>query len=195
MATQADRRAATRAKLIKIARDHFARSGYDATHTNDILEDACLSRGALYHHFKSKQELFEAVFVALSDETIQFAMQQGVKNDSALEDLISASLAWLRAVRSPEIAAILLEQAPQVLGWEKARDLEAKTSLAIMKRSLERAVKSGEIKVVSLELSARLINALLAEAALSALHKTPATSIAKQELAVRQFILGLKQPL
>ncbi len=194
MATQADRRAATRAKLIKIAREHFIRSGYEGTHTNDILEEASLSRGALYHHFKSKQELFEAVFVSLSDETIDIAMQQGERSDSALEDLISASLAWLKVVRVPETATILLEQAPQVLGWERARDLEAKTSLAIMKRSLQRAVHSGEISVVSLDLSARLINALLAEAALSALHKSPTTSVAKQEQAVRQFILGLKTP-
>lgn len=194
MATQADRRAATRAKLLTIARDHFARSGYEGTHTNDILAEASLSRGALYHHFNSKQELFEAVFVSLSDETIAQAIQHGEEKKSPLEDLISASLAWLKAVRSPAIAAILLEQAPQVLGWEKARELEAKTSLAIMKRSLQRAVASGEISVVSLELSARLINALLAEAALSALHKTPAISITKQELAVRQFILGLTKP-
>lgn len=192
MTTQAERRAATRAKLLTAAREHFARAGYEGTHTNDILADAGLSRGALYHHFQSKQDLFEAVFIAISNESIKRAMEHGSRGESSLEDLISVCLAWLRVVRQPEIAVILLDLGPQVLGWKRARDLEAKSSLALMKRGLERAVKTGEVQVPSVELTARLINAVLTEAALAVLHHEPRTSIPKQEESVRQFIDGLR---
>lgn len=192
MATQAERRAATRAKLISAARVLFARDGYAETHTNDILEYTDLSRGALYHHFANKQELFEAVFVAITDEVIDYAMKHGKRTDSSLESLISACIAWLRAVRKPEAAAILLNQAPQVLGWKRARDLEANSSLLLMTKSLDRAIATGEVQVPSVELAARIINAMLAEAALAVLHGDPATSIAKQEAAIRQFIEGLR---
>lgn len=192
MTTQAERRAATRTRLIAAAREHFARDGYHATHTNSILEQAGVSRGALYHHFPSKQDLFEAVFVDISNETIQQAGRHGMGDESPLENLISACLAWLRAVCQAEVATILLDQGPQVLGWKRARDLEATTSLALMKRALKLAIDAGEIEVPCVELAARLINALLAEAALAALHGEPETSSATQEAAIRQWIEGLR---
>ena len=191
MPTHAERRAATREKLIEAAREHFASNGYESTHTNDILEQAGLSRGAMYHHFENKEALFEAVFVAVSDQTIARATQVDRPIDSPLEHLIKSCLAWLRAVRKPETAAILLDQGPMVLGWKRARDLEAKTGLGLMQRSLEAAVVAGEVEVESTELAARMINALLAEAALATLYKQPRVSIAKQESLLRAFISGL----
>lgn len=192
MATQAERRAATRGQLITAAREHFARDGYQATHTGRILEQAGVSRGALYHHFPSKQDLFEAVFVDLSNEAIAQAGRNGTRGDSPLENLISSCLAWLQAVRQPGVATILLDQGPQVLGWKRARDLEAASSLGLMERALKRAVDAGEIEVPSVELTARLINALLAEAALADLHDGPETSSAMQEATIRQFVEGLR---
>lgn len=192
MATNEERRAATRAKLIKAARENFARSGFDGTHTGDILDQAGMSRGALYHHFKSKRDLFEAVYISVSSEAIDHAAKSGVSGESPLENLISACLGWLRVVRRPEVASILLDQGPQVLGWKKARLLEAESSLGLMMASLEQAVEAGQLDVLSVELTARLINALLAEAALASLHSEPAISAAKQEAAVRQLIEGLQ---
>ena len=190
MPTQEQRRAATRAKLIAAGREHFARNGYEATRTADILESTGLSRGALYHHFRDKRELFEAVFVAVSSEAIEAAGQTGSRGDSALETLLSACAAWLRVARRPEVAAILLDQGPSVLGWKRAGELESQTSLSLVMKSLERASSTGEVRVASIELTARLLNAVLAEAALAGLHGS--FSLAEQEVSVRQFIDGLR---
>jgi len=192
MATQAHRRAATRTRLIEVARGLFARDGYDQTPTERILEMAGLSRGAMYHHFATKRDVFEAVFVQVSDEAIARAVQRSRPSDSPLEDLIGACLTWLREARRPEVAAILIDQGPQVLGWKRARDLEALSSLGRMTQGLERAIAAGEVHVPSVRLAARLINAALAEAALAALHREPRTSQATQEAAIRQLIEGLR---
>lgn len=192
MATNKQRRSATRAKLISAAQQHFARNGFDNTHTGDILDQVGLSRGALYHHFRSKRDLFEAVFVSVSNEAITQAVTSSTGGISPTEDLISACLAWLRAVRRPEAATIILDQGPQVLGWKLARQLEAKSSLGLMVSSLKQAVAAGELEVDSIELSARVINALLAEVALASLHNQPRVSAAKQEATIRQFIEGLR---
>jgi len=64
----------------------------------------------------------------------------------------------------------LLEEGPRVLGFVRARELEARTSLGLMKRGLERAVAAGEVSVPSVELAARMLNAVLAEAALVSLQ-------------------------
>ena len=174
-----------------MARELFARDGYEDTPTERILEEAGISRGAMYHHFATKQDVFEAVFLEVSHEAIARAAKRVSRSDSPLEDLVAACLAWLREVRSPEVAAILIDQGPQVLGWKRARDLEARSSLGLMTRGLERAIAAGEIRVPSVELAARLVNAILAEAALAALHREPRTSRATQEASIRQLIEGL----
>ncbi len=169
-------------------------TGFEDTHTGDILASAGVSRGAMYHHFQSKRDVFEAVFITVSDETIARSALDRSAGPSPLEDLIEACLAWLRVAREPEVAAILLDEGPQVLGWKRARDLEEQSSLGVMKRGLERAIEAGEIQVGSLDLTARLVNALVAEIALSALHADPAPRAQEQELALRAFLSGLRTP-
>ncbi len=191
MATQAERREATRRRLHDVARQRFAADGYDQTSTEDIRRQAGVSRGAMYHHFASKREIFEAVFQEVSDETIQGAIRQGGSGESRLDNLTRTCLAWLREVERPDAAAILLDQGPQVLGWQRARDLEAETSLGLMEAALEQASAAGEIDVVSVPLTARLLNAILAEAALVAVNDASAASAVELEQTIRQFIEGL----
>ncbi|MEM6581781.1 MAG: hypothetical protein AAF699_10935, partial [Pseudomonadota bacterium] len=93
----------------------------------------------------------------------------------------------------PAVAAILIEQGPQVLGWKKAREIESKSSLRPMQTAVERACAAGEIEVPSVEVAALLINALLAETALIALYGKPKISTTEQEASVRRFITGLKR--
>ncbi len=191
VATQSERREATRRRLIDAARQRFATDGYDQTSTEHIRRQAGVSRGAMYHHFASKREIYEAVFQEVSDETIQRAIRQSSAGASRLGDLTRACLAWLREVRHPQAATILLDQGPHVLGWQRARDLEAGTSLRLMEAALGAAAAAGEIDVVSIPLTARLLNAILAEAALIAVNDDPAIAAAELEQTIREFIEAL----
>ena len=76
MATQAERREATRGRILEAAARLFAEQGYEATSTQQILEAAGTSRGALYHHFETKQAIFEAVFERVSKEAITRASRE-----------------------------------------------------------------------------------------------------------------------
>jgi len=192
MATNEERREATRSRLISAARECFIRDGYENTHTDAILERAGVSRGALYHYFPSKRDVFEAVYVSLVEETIAHALRTRVDSDSPLDELLAACSAWLSFVRKPEVARILLDLGPQVLGWKRARDIEAKSSLAPMRRSLERANTAGEIEVPSVEVAALLINSLLAEAALISAYRKPRAPLSVLEASIRKFVEGLR---
>ena len=192
MATNEERRNATRSSIIATARECFVRDGYENTHTDTILERAGVSRGALYHHYSSKRDVFEAVYVSLVEETIAHALKTRVDSESPLEELLAACTAWLRTVRKPGVARILLDLGPQVLGWKKARDLEAEYSLGPMRRSLDRACAAGEIDVPSVEIAALLLNALLAEAALIYVYRKPRTTLAELESSIRTFVVGLQ---
>ncbi|MEM8547691.1 MAG: helix-turn-helix domain-containing protein [Pseudomonadota bacterium] len=192
MATNEERRTATRAAILAAARESFVREGYDRTHTSTILERASISRGALYHHFPSKEAVFEAVYIAVVEETVGEAGRHNAHNDSPLEALLAACLAWLKLVSKTNIAEILLIQGPQVLGWKRARDIEAVSSLPPMQQLLQQAHDLGEIDTPSVRVTALLINALLAETALIAAFGKPRASSAVLEAQVRQFIDGLR---
>jgi len=191
MATQSERRAATRTSLITSAEKLFVNQGFEGTSTDDILAAAGVSRGAMYYHFPTKRDVFEAVFVATSDGAIRRSGRAAKKSESPLESLINACLSWLKEVRKPQIATILIDQAPQVLGWERARDLEAESSLGLMSAGLKAASEAGEIDVPSIEIAARFLNAVLAEAALVALHGGKRVSQKDLEASIRQLITGL----
>lgn len=205
MATQAERREGTRAGLIAAAQRLFVDGGYEHTSTEAILAAAGVSRGALYHHFPTKRDLFEAVFESVSAAAIEKAAARSARaraaTGSPLERLTEACLAWLREVRDPAVGAILLDQGPKVLGWLGAREIENRHSLAVMKAALRSAADAGEIAPVSIELLAGILNAALAEAALAGLHHGNDTSGAtagvrpvgqrKIERTIRDLIAGL----
>ena len=68
MATQSERRATTRAAILKTARHLFGDHGFENTTIDDIAIAARVAKGAIYHHFKTKEALFEAVFTQVSLE-------------------------------------------------------------------------------------------------------------------------------
>lgn len=164
--TQDERRDATRALLVKTARVRFARDGYDAP-IESVLTDAGVSKGALYHHFSSKQELFTAVFEEVSRETIAAAAGQAPKRAAPSERLKASLFAWLKASEKPETAEILYDLAPKALGWADAREIEERYSMGLMRASVTACLERGHAQGRNPDLIVRLINATLAEIAMA----------------------------
>ena len=167
MATQAERRARTRRRIIDAARTRFTEAGWDGTSITEILDDAGVSRGALYHHFSSKEDVFAAVYAEVSADAIARAARSTVEGASRLETFVSACAAWLQIVQEPNVARVLLIDGPSALGWKRCREVEAETSLHVTEAGLAAAARAGEIAPPSIHSAALLVNALLAEAALA----------------------------
>ena len=66
----------TRSALLTVAHELFAKKGYAATFTQDIVERAGVTRGALYYHFQSKAGLFQAVFEDLRHSRLQMILER-----------------------------------------------------------------------------------------------------------------------
>lgn len=147
MATKNDVRAGrTRAKLIAAARTLFARDGYSATGTEAILEGAGVARGALYHHFSDKADLFEAVCRDLSIEAaaaIEAAVDESANPYDSLE---CGSIAWIEFMAEPEARRILVVEAPGVLGWERWNALDRDLSFRSLQEGIQVASAAGEIR-------------------------------------------------
>lgn len=165
MATQEERHRATRALIVTTARTLFLRDGVDAASTEAILIEAGISRGALYHHFASKRDVFSAVYEVEAASAIERAMASVEPADSPMETLIRTCLAWLREVSDPDVRRLLLEDGPAMLGSQLCRELEARHSLGRMIAGMQAAQDAGEMKFASVALTARVLNAVLGELA------------------------------
>jgi AcrR family transcriptional regulator len=191
MATQSERREATRGAIVDAATKLFIERGFEQTSISDILESAGISRGALYHHFAAKEDVFAAVFVQTSSDALRQAARKVPPNAAPFDALIAGCLGWLDAVKEPAVHRILLVDAPNALGWERARKLEEATSLGLLRTAVRRAVEADEIRVSSVDLAARLLNGLLAEAALT-LHGATTNRRRDVRALVSAMVNGLR---
>jgi AcrR family transcriptional regulator len=155
--TQAERTEATRARLIATARRLFAEKGFAGTSTEEILSEASVSRGALYHHFPSKTDLFQATFEAVEDDlTTQVMTAAGATSDPK-RMLERGFEAFLDQCRNPEVQRIVMIDGATVLGWDTWHALDERYGFGAIKAVLELAAEQGTIPAASVESMAHLL--------------------------------------
>jgi AcrR family transcriptional regulator len=166
--TQADRSAATREALIQAARPLFAEHGYAGVGTEAIVSAAGVTRGAMYHHFTDKSELFAAVFEAVeievTDRLATDFFAAGETDPVALMRL--GARAWLDLCAEPEVQRIVLIEAPAVLGWIRWREIGQAYGLGLVQGMLQGAIDAGAVPQQPVTPLAHVLMGALDEAAL-----------------------------
>jgi AcrR family transcriptional regulator len=196
--TQADRSAATRAALVDAARPLFAEQGFAAVGTEAIVRAAGVTRGALYHQFADKTELFAAVVEAVEQDVMgQIMRELGAEAGAAtdpdpLDELVRGASAWLDACAEPSVQQILLLDAPAVLGWERYREIGTRYSVGVVEAVLAEAVRIGRIADQPVSPLAHIIVGALDEGALM-IARADDQAIAREQVrdALEQLIGGL----
>jgi AcrR family transcriptional regulator len=156
---------ATRAQLIAIATRLFASLGYEDTSIEAVLQEAGVSRGSLYHHFASKQALFEAVLEDVGAKTGAETMQAVRAADGPVDALRVGAMAWIRLAGDPRVQRIMLIDAPSVLGWERWRALDEKP-LQLMRGELQAVADEGGLRPELVDTLAHVLLASLNEVSL-----------------------------
>jgi len=166
--TQAARSAATRDALIAAARPLFAARGFGSVGTEEIVRAAGVTRGALYHQFDDKTELFAAVFEAVEAEITQriAAATDGSAITDPIELMRLGAATWLAACTEPEIQRIVLVEAPAVLGYERWREVSLRHGLGLVQTLLLYAMEVGRVRRQPVEPLAHVLIGALDEAAL-----------------------------
>lgn len=122
--TNLERSGATRAALLQAARPLFTERGYAATSTPDIVAAAGITRGALYHHFADKRDLFRALLqqeASAVAEAIEAACPPKLGARQALQ---AGSAAYLAAMALPGRTRLLLIEGPAALGVAEMQALD-----------------------------------------------------------------------
>lgn len=142
----AERSEETREALIAAARELFGERGFAAVGTEEIARSARLTRGALYHHFESKEDLFRAVYEAVERDLVAQIAGTAVAAGDPVEALRAGARAFLDACEDPTVRRIALIDSPSVLGWEQWREIGMKYGLGLVQATLEAAMEAGLIE-------------------------------------------------
>jgi AcrR family transcriptional regulator len=190
-----ERREQTRSAILAAAAECFVEFGFAAATLSEVQTRAKVSRGALYHHFASKESVMEAVFERASADAVTKAREAALSptrhSGGPLAALTSGCVAWLEFVTRSPLGVVIVQEGPAAIGWDRARAIEEQHSLGLMQLGLRQASAAGEISVPTIELAARLINAMLAEAASFVLAQPEHRRRAAEKAATKLIITTL----
>jgi AcrR family transcriptional regulator len=172
MATQAERRAATIESILKAGRLLFGERGFAATTIDDIAEQARVAKGAVYHHFATKEAVFEAVFDQVSRALVQ-EIDRAVRTEKdVLAAMVAGTQHYFTACAKGPTGQIILRDGPAVLGWERWREIDARHFGGKIPRAIEAAMDAGLIARQPVEPLARLLLGAVTEAAAACAGRT-----------------------
>lgn len=166
--TQAERSAETRESLIAAARPLFAEHGFADAALETIVRAAGVTRGALYHHFPDKTELFAAVFEQVEGE-VAARMGEAIAvahQTDPIEVMRLGARFWLDACSDPEIQRIVLVDAPAVLGWTRWTEIGNRYNTGLVRDLITNAIEIGRIPPQPVEATALTMLGAMREATL-----------------------------
>ena len=166
MGTRVEQGQATRAALISVATELFAAHGYEATAIPAVLQAAGVSRGALYHHFESKEALFEAVLESVEAGVMARVTRSAAAARNPLDGLRRGCDAYLALCREPKVRQISLVDAPVVVGWQRWREIDEQHAFGLVKGAIAAIAADGRLKPELVDVVAHIVLASLVEVAL-----------------------------
>ena len=155
----------TRGRILEVATELFTAQGYEAASVEAVLKASGVSRGALYHHFPSKEALFAATLEDVEARVAERLAKAGQGAVTPLDALLAGCGAWLDLALDPQVSQIVLKDAPSVVGWAAWRELDAKYALGLLKAGVA-AAGSADLSAEAVEVYAHLLLAMLVEGAL-----------------------------
>lgn len=175
---------------MSTARRLFAERGYADVSAAEIVTAAGLSRGALYHHYTDKADLFKAVLLEMEVELTDELRSVLAQVDDPTVGMAVGLDAFLASCERDEVVRIMLTDAPSVLGWREWRRIETEHGLGLMTELLESAMDAGTMVRQPVKALAQLLLSAIIEAALLVADAGPDTRPAVRE-EVRQGLVAL----
>jgi AcrR family transcriptional regulator len=178
----------TRHRILSAATRLFADKGYEQTSIEALLDELGISRGALYHHFSSKEAIFEAVFEAVETDiaTAIVGSTRGVADPAVA--LRTGCDAFLRIAGDETVRRIALIDAPAALGWQKWREIDSRHGFGLLKASLKAAAASGRLRADLVDAYAHILLAALMETALVIATRNTAAASRNGRAAIKELI-------
>ena len=172
--TDVERRARgdqTRRDLVDAGRALFVEKGYFETSISDLVTRSGVgTRGAFYHHFKDKAELFRAVFEEVERDLTLRSLASPPRGTDSWERLSVGMQGFLESALEPEVQRVMLIDGPVVLGWRTLRAIQENNSIALINEMVAEAIAEGIVDDHPIGELTHLLVAAVEEAALLVAH-------------------------
>jgi AcrR family transcriptional regulator len=180
-------------QIVTAARERFRKDGYAATSIDAVVADAGVTKGAFYHHFETKEDLFEAVFVVEHEELFSRILAAfGRRTRGTKAQALAAFRAFVQASLDPQLQRVTLIDAPSVLGWTKMRAIEGRYGRALLYEGIREAVASGDMPRHDPEVLSYLLQGALSESAMYLARETDQKAAGRKvERELKLLIEGL----
>jgi AcrR family transcriptional regulator len=178
---------------VEAAIERFAADGFARTSIDAVAESARVTKGAVYHHFRDKADLFEAVFVVM-EERLLVEVTAGVEGIEDPWELIARGIdLFLAQCCEADFRRIALQEAPVALGWTRWKEIEERYFLGLVSAALDGLVQGGHIHMPPGDLTARMLLAAMTEAGL-AVASAPDPAVERRLVGtlVMRLIEGLR---
>lgn len=187
--------ASTKRALVDVAEELFTEQGYASTSLDSIVAGARVTKGALYHHFAGKQALFEAVFERVENDAAR-TIQKAIKGKGDAWQKARAGLgAFLTIVQEPRYRRIVSLEGPAVLGYERFREQEERSTYANVVEIVRAVLSAGtwELEEEMLQTFARIFFGTLSAAGdVVATSDEPELAALRVETAVGFLLAGIQ---
>jgi AcrR family transcriptional regulator len=186
----------TRAALCRHARRLFAKNGYADTSVDEIVRRAKVTKGALYHHFTDKSQLFRAVVEEMEAELVARINDAAAAEDDAWVRLDVMCRVYLDACLNTDVQRILVHDAPVVLGWKVWCDIDREYGIGVFATGLKGAMDAGVMERQPPETLAHvLLGALNNAARVIAVAPEPAAARTHVGQSIQRLVSGLRAPV
>jgi len=184
----------TRTAIVEAAIAQFTVNGFAGSSIDAVAESARVTKGAVYHHFKDKADLFEAAFVVM-EERLLAKVTAGVEAIKDPWGLIARGIdLFLAECCEADFRRIALQEAPAALGWNRWKEIEERYFLGLVTAALDALVQGGHISIPPDDLVARMVLAAMAEAGLAVASATERETERKRAGAlVMRLLVGLRE--
>ncbi|MFI5507687.1 TetR/AcrR family transcriptional regulator [Mycobacterium sp. NPDC051804] len=182
----------TRRDLVDAGRALFVDKGYFGTSIGDLVTVSGVgTRGAFYHHFKDKAELFRAVFEEVERDLTLRSLASPPRGDDPWDRLSAGMRGFLESALEPEVQRVMLIDGPVVLGWRTLRSIEEGNSIALINEMVAEAIAEGVIDDHPVGELTHLLVAAVEEAALLVAHADkPAKAQARAARVLDRLLLS-----
>ncbi len=156
---------ATRALIIREGRKVFAKRGFNDASLAEIVAAARVTTGAVYHHFRDKKGLFQAIAESVEQEILESVIAAASSKRELWDQLLAGVDATLEISVKPDVQRIVFVDAPTVIGPAAWREIEMRFAFGVMQETLQSLLKTGVIRPGSAEMLASILLSGLIEAA------------------------------
>jgi AcrR family transcriptional regulator len=183
---------ATREALLAAARELFGTRGYSETSLEAIAGAAGVTKGALYHHFSGKEQLFQLVFEDVKRE-LSSHLAKMLPDPDPWKGLVAACRGYIETHTDPAVQRIVLLDARSVLSHEAWRRVDSQWGAVMFRGAFRRAMNRGIVVHLPLNTLAMIVTGALAEACLVVANSDDPASARTEALSVIEHLLqGLR---